>query len=98
MKDIAALMMRTTSTTTLSLRSTSMQPWRKTTQPFSFRLSLTFAKACGMNKLIKNTGLGRESLYKALALGAMPRYDSVFMLLRNLGRESHTTPVCASQT
>lgn len=35
------------------------------------------AKARGMTKLAKDTGLGRESLYKALARGAKPRYDTV---------------------
>jgi len=33
----------------------------------------TVARARGMTQLAKDTGLGRESLYKALALGAKPR-------------------------
>ncbi len=32
------------------------------------------ARARGMTQLAKDTGLGRESLYKALAPGAKPRY------------------------
>ena len=34
------------------------------------------AKARGMAQVAKDTGLGRESLYKALAPGAKPRYDT----------------------
>ena len=56
------------------------------------------AKARGMTKLAKDTGLGRESLYKALAPGAKPRYDTVIQLVRALGVELHTSPVHASQT
>ena len=43
------------------------------------------AKARGMTQLAKTTGLGRESLYKALAPGAQPRYDTVLKLLHGLG-------------
>lgn len=56
------------------------------------------AKARGMSKLAKDTGLGRESLYKALAPGAKPRYDTIIRLVRALGVELHTTPVHASRT
>lgn len=56
------------------------------------------AKARGMSKLAKDTGLGRESLYKALAPGAKPRYDTIIRLVRALGVELHTAPVHASQT
>ncbi len=51
------------------------------------------AKARGMSQLAKETGLGRESLYKALAPGAKPRYDTVLKLIRALGMELHATPV-----
>lgn len=49
------------------------------------------AKARGMAQLAKDTGLGRESLYKALAPGAKPRYDTVLRLVRALGMELHAT-------
>lgn len=49
-------------------------------------------KARGMTKLAKDTGLGRESLYKALAPGAKPRYDTVLRLVRALGIELHAVP------
>lgn len=51
------------------------------------------AKARGMAQLAKDTGLGRESLYKALAPGAKPRYDTVLKLVRALGVELHAIPV-----
>jgi probable addiction module antidote protein len=47
------------------------------------------AKARGMAQVAKETGLGRESLYKALAPGAKPRYDTVLKLIRALGVELH---------
>ena len=43
------------------------------------------AKARGMTQLAKDTGLGRESLYKAIAPGAKPRYDTVLKVLQSLG-------------
>lgn len=43
------------------------------------------AKARGVSKIAASTGLGRESLYKALAPGAKPRYDTVLKVLRSLG-------------
>ena len=35
------------------------------------------AKARGMTEIAKDSGLGRESLYKAFAPGAKPRYETV---------------------
>ncbi len=54
------------------------------------------AKAKGMTQLANDTGLGRESLYKALAPGAKPRYDTVLKLIRALGVELRTSPLHAS--
>ncbi len=51
------------------------------------------AKVRGMAQLAKDSGLGRESLYKALAPGAKPRYDTVLKLMRALGVELHAVPV-----
>jgi probable addiction module antidote protein len=51
------------------------------------------AKARGISKVAKDAGLGRESLYKALAPGAKIRYDTVRKLLDSLGvRLTVTTP------
>lgn len=55
------------------------------------------AKARGMTKLAKDTGLGRESLYKALAPGAKPRYDTVLRMVRALGVELHAVPAHATR-
>ncbi|MCA9996843.1 MAG: putative addiction module antidote protein [Anaerolineales bacterium] len=43
------------------------------------------AKARGMSAVAEGAGLGRESLYKALAPGAKPRYDTVLKVLHSLG-------------
>ena len=43
------------------------------------------AKARGMAAIAKSTGLGRESLYKALAPGSKPRYDTILKVLHGLG-------------
>ena len=47
------------------------------------------ARARGMTQLAKDTGLGRESLYKALAPGAKPRYDTLLKVVRALGISLH---------
>ena len=43
------------------------------------------AKARGIAVIASSTGLGRESLYKALAPGAKPRYDTIIKILHGLG-------------
>ncbi len=43
------------------------------------------AKARGMAQIAKDSGLGRESLYKALSSGAHPRHETVNAVLRALG-------------
>jgi probable addiction module antidote protein len=43
------------------------------------------AKARGIAKVAEDAGLGRESLYKALAPGAKPRYETVRKLVDALG-------------
>ena len=40
------------------------------------------AKARGMAKLAQDSGLGRESLYKALRPGSKPRYETISKFLR----------------
>ncbi|MCG5524077.1 putative addiction module antidote protein [Ectothiorhodospira haloalkaliphila] len=51
------------------------------------------AKARGMAQLARDTGLGRESLYKALTPGAKPRYDTVLKVIRALGVGMHASPI-----
>ena len=43
------------------------------------------ARAKGMTQVAKDAGLGRESLYKALAPGAKPRFETVMKVARALG-------------
>ena len=43
------------------------------------------ARARGMAQVANDAGLGRESLYKALAPGAKPRYDTIMKVMRALG-------------
>jgi probable addiction module antidote protein len=43
------------------------------------------AKARGITQLAKDTGLGRESLYKTLAPGAKPRFDTIMKITKALG-------------
>jgi probable addiction module antidote protein len=43
------------------------------------------AKARGMSAIAQESGLGRESLYKAFAPGAKPRYETVQKVLHSLG-------------
>ena len=51
------------------------------------------ARARGMSLVAKETGLGRESLYKALAPGAKPRFDTVVRVARALGVRLIAQPV-----
>ena len=50
------------------------------------------ARARGMTQLARDTGLGRESLYKALSEGAKPRYDTILKVVRALGVKLHAKP------
>jgi probable addiction module antidote protein len=50
------------------------------------------AKARGIASIAQSTGLGRESLYKALAPGAKPRYDTILKVLHGLGVKIAVTP------
>ncbi|MCF5230641.1 MULTISPECIES: addiction module antidote protein [unclassified Pseudomonas] len=54
------------------------------------------AKARGMTKIATDAGVGRESLYKAFAPGAKPRFETVLKVLHSLGidllaRPGHTS-------
>jgi probable addiction module antidote protein len=54
------------------------------------------ARARGMAQVAKEAGLGRESLYKALAPGAKPRFDTVLKVARALGVRLTAHPVWQS--
>jgi len=43
------------------------------------------AKAKGITQIAKDTGLGRESLYKTFQAGAKPRFETVMKVLNSFG-------------
>ena len=43
------------------------------------------AKAKGLSQISKDSGFGRESLYKTFNKGAKPRFDTVVRVLNSLG-------------
>jgi len=43
------------------------------------------AKAKGMKHIAEVSGLGRESLYKALSPGAKPRFETILKVLKAIG-------------
>jgi probable addiction module antidote protein len=47
------------------------------------------AKAKGMATVEQETGLGRESLSKALSTGSKPRFDTILKVIRALGIKLH---------
>jgi len=49
------------------------------------------ARAKGMTHIARQTGLGRESLYKALAPDGNPEFATVLKVLRSLGVKLHAT-------
>ena len=51
------------------------------------------ARAKGMAQVAKDAGLGRESLYKALAPGAKPRFETIMKVARALGVKFTAHPV-----
>ena len=53
------------------------------------------AKARGMAQIAESTGLGRESLYKALRPGAHPRFDTIMRICTAIGvrLDTRTLPV-----
>jgi probable addiction module antidote protein len=55
------------------------------------------AKARGIAQLAKDTGLGRESLYKTLAPGAKPRFDTIMKITKALGVPLAVKPETAHQ-
>ena len=50
------------------------------------------AKAKGMAQIAKDTGLGRESLYKAFRPNAKPRFDTVMKVIDALKIKLNATP------
>jgi probable addiction module antidote protein len=53
----------------------------------------TIARAKGMTQLAKETGLGRESLYKALSGEGNPSFATILKVTTALGIKLHAQPV-----
>jgi probable addiction module antidote protein len=49
------------------------------------------ARAKGMSEIARETGLGRESLYKALSPEGNPEFATVLKVIRALGLRLHAT-------
>ena|SRR3989339_1600379 len=56
------------------------------------------AKARGMSKIASESGLGRESLYKALNSDSKPRFDTVLKVLGALGLNIKFNAIHTSRT
>lgn len=52
----------------------------------------TIARARGMSQIARETGLGRESLYKALSPEGNPEFATVLKVVRALGLKLHAEP------
>lgn len=50
------------------------------------------AKARGITQLAKDTGLGRESLYKTLSPGSKPRFETIVKISKALGVPLRISP------
>jgi len=51
------------------------------------------ARAKGMSQIARETGLGRESLYKALSPGGNPEFATILKVVRALGLKFHVEAV-----
>jgi probable addiction module antidote protein len=49
------------------------------------------ARARGMTQLAKETGMGRESLYKALSPNGNPEFSTIMKVVQALGLRLHAT-------
>ncbi len=54
------------------------------------------ARAKGMTQLARDTGLGRESLYKALSPSGNPEFATIMKVVAALGLKLHATPANAA--
>lgn len=50
------------------------------------------ARAKGMSLVARETGLGRESLYKALSPGGNPEFATILKVVAALGLQLHAAP------
>ncbi len=50
------------------------------------------ARSEGMAQLAKETGLGRESLYKSLSAGGNPEFSTILRVVKALGLKLYAAP------
>lgn len=50
------------------------------------------ARSKGMAQLAKDTGLGRESLYKSLSAGGNPEFSTILRVVKALGLKLYAAP------
>jgi probable addiction module antidote protein len=50
------------------------------------------ARAKGMTQIARDTGLGRESLYKALSVGGNPEFSTILKVVEALGLKLQALP------
>jgi probable addiction module antidote protein len=53
------------------------------------------ARARGMAQMARDTGLGRESLYKALSGEGNPEFATIMKVVKALGLQLHASPAAA---
>jgi len=56
----------------------------------------TVARARGMSQIARDTGLSRESLYRALSAEGNPEFGTVLRVLKALGLRLMTAPLAAA--
>ena len=49
------------------------------------------ARAYGMSQIARDTGLGRESLYKALSTDGNPEFATIMKVIKALGLKLHAS-------
>jgi probable addiction module antidote protein len=57
----------------------------------------TVARARGMSQIARDTGLSRESLYRALSAEGNPEFGTVLRVLKALGLRLMTAPLAAEE-
>src|SRR5262245_7525088 len=57
----------------------------------------TIARAKGMSSIARETGLGRESLYKALSGNTKPEFDTIAKVMNSLGVKLVAPPIEADK-
>ena len=51
------------------------------------------ARARGMSEIARESGLSRESLYRALSPDGNPEFNTILRVVRSLGLQLTTTPI-----